>query len=55
MSQPLRLILELSPDIEPPQGVLIDDTGAELPFSGWMQLSTVLSDACGRAQALEDS
>jgi hypothetical protein len=51
MTQPIRLILELAPDVEPPRGSLIDETGAERPFSGWMQLSSALADACERAHA----
>jgi hypothetical protein len=46
MTQPLRLILELARDVEPPQGILIDETGAQRAFSGWMQLSSALSAAC---------
>jgi hypothetical protein len=53
MSQPLRLILELERDVEPPQGILIDAGGAERPFSGWMQLSSALADACEHAGATD--
>jgi hypothetical protein len=53
MTQPLRLILELARDVEPPQGILIDDTGAERAFSGWMQLSSALSDACEHPTAAD--
>jgi hypothetical protein len=53
MTQPLRLILELQRHVEPPQGVLIDDTGAERAFSGWMQLSSALSDACEHPAATQ--
>jgi hypothetical protein len=53
MTQQLRLILELEPDVEPPQGILIDDSGAERPFSGWMQLSSALSEACEHAAGVD--
>jgi hypothetical protein len=51
MTQPLRLILELARDVEPPQGILIDETGAERAFSGWMQLSSAVTDACDHPAA----
>ena len=49
MSERLSFTLEIDRDLEPPRGTIVDPAGSTLAFTGWMQLASVLSDACGRA------
>jgi hypothetical protein len=47
VTQPrVRLVVELDPGVEPIQGLLRDESGAEHGFAGWLEL-TALLDAAG--------
>jgi hypothetical protein len=49
MTERIRFTLELDRGLEPPRGILVDATGAAIPFTGWMQLAAALSEACAGA------